>query len=286
MLMDTMLHELCHNVHMDHNDQFYELLDQVKRDWEVLSSKGYQGEGFFSPGQRLGSGHVFYKPNTDVATTAADRRRIKDVVERSGKGIIVGTEGRRVGGQDVPVQREIPVTAGRRLGEGGEAITHDLDPRQLAAMAAVQRAKDLKARDQKRCGAKQPGVDMRREYERAQSQSTTTLAKDIRKVVEVDDMKMYDLEDIPRVRDSSSTTDGFRPSMNSFQSDWACEACTFLNPPLYLSCQICQAERKLGDTLELIDIPDEFAVSWDCQVCTFKNENVKEGKCVICGTEI
>jgi DNA-dependent metalloprotease WSS1 len=311
MLMDTILHELCHNVHMDHDDKFYELLEQVNRDWELLSSKGYQGEGFFSKGQRLGSGHAFYKPNTktSIATTAADRRKVKDAAERRGKGIFVGSEGRRLEQevtkkqdvvvqpfvpvglnspvqQEISVQRTIAVLGGRTLGDGEEGVNHDLDPRQLAAMAAVQRARDLKARDQKRCGARQSDGVMRREAEKAQRESTTTLAKDIGKVVHVGDLKQYDLQDVPAISKSGVVTNGVGSSMNGFQSYWACTICTFLNPPLYLSCQVCQAERKMGDNLNSVDIPDDFAVSWDCRICTFKNENVKEGKCMVCGTEI
>jgi DNA-dependent metalloprotease WSS1 len=266
-LMDTMLHELCHNVFTDHNEKFYGLFDEVKRDWELLSSKGYQGEGFFSQGQRLGSGHMFYKPNSAIATTASDRRRIKDVAE--GRGITIGAEGRRSGGGP----QTITVQEGRRLAEGGN-INQDADPRQLAAMAALKRARD---KDQQRCGARQPGAIMKREYERAQRDGTKTLAPDIDKVIPV-----HNLSDA-----SSTTAKSLGPSTNGLQSHWACLRCTFLNPPLYLSCQICQEERKLGDMPNNhISIPDEFAVSWDCQVCTFKNEDVKDGKCVVCGTEI
>src|SRR5213083_932152 len=32
-LMDTMLHELVHNVHLEHDKSFYALLEEVTRDW-------------------------------------------------------------------------------------------------------------------------------------------------------------------------------------------------------------------------------------------------------------
>src|SRR5579859_3013951 len=94
LCMDTMLHELVHNVHGEHDKQFYALLEEITKEWELLSSKGYKGEGFFSQGQRLGKGHLFYKPS--VAASAADRRRIRDAVERRERGVNIGP-GRRLG---------------------------------------------------------------------------------------------------------------------------------------------------------------------------------------------
>jgi DNA-dependent metalloprotease WSS1 len=269
-LMDTMLHELAHNVFSEHEKPFYGLFEEIKREWELLSSKGYQGEGFFSPGQRLGSGSGVNK--SFIAATAADRRRIKEAAQRRAEGIIVGPVGRRLGGGD----------NGRRLG-GGEII-EDIDPRQLAAMAAEQRA-----RDQTRCGASQAGADMRRETERAQREGTSTQAQDF---IDLNDLKNYDLEDVPELAGPPLTNDFSRSPptssiKNPFLSDWNCQQCTFQNPPLYLSCQICQTERKLRDGPgNYIDLREEFGISWDCQACTFKNENVTDEKCIICGTEI
>ena len=42
-LMDTMLHELAHNVFSEHEKPFYGLFEEIKGEWELLSSKGYQG---------------------------------------------------------------------------------------------------------------------------------------------------------------------------------------------------------------------------------------------------
>ena len=270
--MDTMLHELAHNVYSEHDKPFYGLLEEIKREWELLSSKGYQGEGFFSQGQRLGSGHTWYKPS--IAATAADRRRIKDAADRRAAGVIVGPNGRRLGGDH-------GVGEGRRL--GGVEI-EEISPRQLAAMAAEQRA-----RDQKRCGAKQAGADMRRETERAQREGTTTQAQDIGKAIDLNDLQDYDLEDIPTVPPTMNEfVTSPTPTMNNlFLSDWNCQLCTFRNPPMYLSCKLCQTERKLeASTDDIVDLTEEFGVSWECQACTFANENNTDGKCVICGTEI
>jgi DNA-dependent metalloprotease WSS1 len=315
VLMDTMLHELCHNVHSEHDKQFYGLLDQIKQEYEMLSSKGYQGEGFFSQGQRLGTGHVFYKPSISTVASADDRKRIKSAAERRARGDMFTGQGRRLGDGGPITNGERPRPAepvgvatagGRRLGrlgvDEGEIFELDIDPKQLAAMAAQRRAND-----QKSCGAKQAGADMRRETERAQREGTTTQAGDLGNIIDLDDLQDYDLGDIPaaptppthsRSPPPAKSGDSFNSSQRlpststgaTLNSDWTCQKCTLQNPPLYLSCQACQTERKLEDEETMgnnyIDLTEEFAVSWDCKLCTFKNENVTDGKCVVCGTEI
>jgi DNA-dependent metalloprotease WSS1 len=221
--------------------------------------------------RKLGSGHTWYKPS--LAVTAADRRSIKNAAERRAAGVIVGPNGRKLGDNGGG--------EGRRL--GGVNI-EEISPKQLAAMAAEQRA-----RDQKRCGAKHGGADMRRETERAQREGTTTQAQDIGKVIDLNDLQNYDLEDIPIDPPAMSgfTTPPTSTINNHILSDWNCQQCTFLNPPMYLSCQVCRTERKLDpSTNGIIDLTEEFGVSWECQACTFANENNTDGKCIICGTEI
>ncbi|KAG9148816.1 hypothetical protein Leryth_024720 [Lithospermum erythrorhizon] len=47
-ILDTMLHELCHNAHAPHNSSFYKLWDEIRKECEDLMSKGISGtaEGF------------------------------------------------------------------------------------------------------------------------------------------------------------------------------------------------------------------------------------------------
>lgn len=55
-ILDTMLHELCHNEHGPHNADFYKLLDELRLECEELMAKGLTGtgKGFDLPGRRLG----------------------------------------------------------------------------------------------------------------------------------------------------------------------------------------------------------------------------------------
>ncbi|GMN62300.1 hypothetical protein TIFTF001_031383 [Ficus carica] len=42
-ILDNMLHELCHFDHEDHDVNFYNLLDQLRKEWKELAAKGIPG---------------------------------------------------------------------------------------------------------------------------------------------------------------------------------------------------------------------------------------------------
>jgi len=249
----------------------------------MLSARGYKGEGFFSQGHRLGSGHVFYRPRGLLGEF--ERRRVRDAVERRERGVVVGLNGlnggRLLGVDQSGEMDELTAgVGGRRL--GGTDLVRELTARELAAIAAEQRAND-----QRRCGAKYLKNDMKKERDKAARESTRTMAKDL---PVIHDLGNYELEDqvtllsVP-TRPSLSSTDSSWNEGYRLGEDWHCRQCTFRNPPLFLSCQMCQAERGIhGDEGDLIDLTSEYQVSWDCGTCTFRNENVLDGKCIVCGT--
>jgi hypothetical protein len=85
--------QLTHNVHTPHDDSFYKYLAVLESEYEDLRRSGYAGEGFHSPGVRLGVGASHNLPHHLArlkALEAAEKRR-------------------RIGGSG----------GGRRLGEGG-----------------------------------------------------------------------------------------------------------------------------------------------------------------------
>jgi hypothetical protein len=74
-VVDTMLHELSHNVHGPHDAKFHALWDQLRKEYEALLSKGYTGEGFLSDGHKLGGRRVPMDEARRIARTAAEKRR-------------------------------------------------------------------------------------------------------------------------------------------------------------------------------------------------------------------
>lgn len=74
-VVDTMLHELSHNVHGPHDAKFHALWDQLRKEHEGLISKGYTGEGFLSDGRVLGGRRVPRDEARRIARAAAEKRR-------------------------------------------------------------------------------------------------------------------------------------------------------------------------------------------------------------------
>ena len=74
-VVDTMLHELSHNVHGPHDAKFHALWDQLRKEYEGLLSKGYTGEGFLSDGRVLGGRRVPRDEARRIARAAAEKRR-------------------------------------------------------------------------------------------------------------------------------------------------------------------------------------------------------------------
>jgi hypothetical protein len=123
-------------------------------------------------------------------------------------------------------------------------------------------------------------------------------------IIDLDDLDNYDLEDgiidldIPLPNNSTShllnistshlsniSTSGL--SGVSTGRGWVCEQCTLHNPALFLACSVCQHSRVIDSAEEnFIDLTGEVGSSWDCGLCTFRNENVMDGKCGVCGTEM
>lgn len=90
-VIDTMLHELSHNVWGEHDGNFHRLWDELRDELETLIRKGYTGEGFLSEGKRLGGGHV--PPPHEMrrlARASAEKRQAQNKLSRG--------SGQRLGG--------------------------------------------------------------------------------------------------------------------------------------------------------------------------------------------
>ncbi|KAI9171808.1 autoinducer 2 sensor kinase/phosphatase luxQ [Paramyrothecium foliicola] len=84
-VIDTMLHELAHNVHGPHDAKFHALWDQLRDEHQGLVMKGYTGEGFLSEGRRLGGRNLPTREIRRVAREAAEKRRAGPVGTGSGQ---------------------------------------------------------------------------------------------------------------------------------------------------------------------------------------------------------
>ncbi|KAF5392428.1 hypothetical protein D9757_002297 [Collybiopsis confluens] len=122
-VVQTMLHELTHNIHGPHDEKFYKFLSGLQEEYSALQRSGYSGEvsirGFFSNGHRLGTNISHNLPPHQAraqAIAAAETRR---------------NLSQTLGGS-------------RRLG-GGSSTDKALTPRERAAKAAERRLFDAKS---------------------------------------------------------------------------------------------------------------------------------------------
>eukprot|EP00258_Populus_trichocarpa_P051612 XP_024467631.1 uncharacterized protein LOC7483646 isoform X1 [Populus trichocarpa] len=117
-VLDTMLHELCHNVHGPHNANFYKLWDELRKECEELIFKGITGtgDGFDLPGRRLGGF------SCQPALSSLRKTALAAAEKRAKLGSMLPSQPKRLGGDST--------------------IMAALSPIQAAAMAAERRLQD------------------------------------------------------------------------------------------------------------------------------------------------
>ncbi|KAK8122179.1 hypothetical protein PG984_010849 [Apiospora sp. TS-2023a] len=241
-VLDTMLHELAHNVHGPHDGKFHALWDQLRDEHESLAMKGYTGEGFLSDGQRLGGRNVPMQEARRMARAAAEQRR----------GLSSGS--------------------GRRL--GGRAVGPGEDIRRVIADAAERRTKTLKG-----CASETLKEDEVREIAATATNSgfrtqaeedaanDAAIAQALWELVQEDEKSKYGASYVPpsaenptgngggtvlsnnntRATTQQPTVQTRPPAIPSYftpePTSWACEICTLENPLNYLCCDACGTER-------------------------------------------
>ncbi|KAL0571984.1 hypothetical protein V5O48_009986 [Marasmius crinis-equi] len=255
-VVQTMLHELTHNVQGPHDDKFYKFLSGLQDEYDALVSSGYSGEGFFSNGQRLGT-NVSHNLPPHLA-----RAKALEAAEKRQK--ISGVMG---GG-------------GRRLG-GSIQSNKSLSPRELAARAAERRAHDDKA-----CGQ---GDFARQEAEKAAKNSVQNDVIDLT----LDDSDKDD-DEVEVIAFSSSSvpkkarplsrsvepsskkirTTRQEPRSSSSRSGWSCPVCTLDNQEKALQCDACLTTRPVKQS----------STGWTCLTCAEAGISHDLWSCTFCGT--
>lgn len=94
-VLDTMLHELCHNDVGPHNTKFHALWNQLRDEWVDLQLKGFSGDGFLGKGYQLGGGYI---PRDELRRQARQRA----LEERERQKAAAAKQGRKLGGSKKP----------------------------------------------------------------------------------------------------------------------------------------------------------------------------------------
>ncbi|KAI4247720.1 MAG: hypothetical protein L6R40_001306 [Gallowayella cf. fulva] len=259
-VVDTMLHELCHNVHGPHNETFHNLWNQLRDEHEALLRKGYTGEGFLSTGRKLGG-------STRRIPMHEAQRRARAAAEK---------------------RRTLTAGSGQKL--GGSGVRRGADIRKVIADAAQRRIDIMRG-----CGdtdtarvrqildqTDQSGFKTKAEEDDANEEAIMLAYIDL---VQEEEREKYGEDYIPPSQDNPAGSQGRSPSSSlvkretgslrppppilqpskpdpagapnpkhifdlddpvsaaDFSSSWTCGICTLVNPPNYLSCDACGTDR-------------------------------------------
>ncbi|XAR67378.1 Ubiquitinyl hydrolase 1 [Bertholletia excelsa] len=310
-ILDTMLHELCHNVHGPHNASFYNLWDEIRKECEDLMAKGIIGtsEGFDLPGQRLG-GFSLQPPLSSLRQTAlaaAEKRSRLSSLLPSGPKCVGGDSSIMVALS--PIQAAA-MAAERRLQDDMWCGSESYEPSGegesssgFSEMAAGVDQSTVNSKLDNDLGAQASTAVSRKRSLNLNNTSLavssfvdlTTAAPLPRSAIccdsvpqkrsrAMDDRSLSqslngNLKSSPTdLSKDASTTGSFPNSGASHNTEvfnmWECAACTLLNPPLAPVCKLCsnQKPKDAGNKYQF----------WCCKFCTLEN-SVKIDKCSACG---
>ncbi|KAF3542316.1 hypothetical protein DY000_02010639 [Brassica cretica] len=302
-VLDTMLHELCHNAHGPHNASFYKLWDELRKECEELMSKGITGtgQGFDVPGKRLG-GFSRQPPLSSLRATAATAAQ-----KRVRAGNLLPSGPQRLGGDSSIMSHLTPIQAAAMAAERrflddvwcGSQSAEALEDQENDSHACAEPFTSLNARPAKRSSScstatssscppsssHQWGSDV---IDLTEEASETRCSK--RSCSPGDQVPSSSFKDEPisGVMKSSETSPSTSYNANQGREEpamWQCAECTLLNPNSFTVLFIL--EQLLAPICELCTAakPKEREMKhkvWSCKFCTLENE-VKLEKCEACG---
>ncbi|KAG8472503.1 hypothetical protein CXB51_035324 [Gossypium anomalum] len=293
-VLDTMLHELCHNAHGPHNASFYKLWDELRKECEEFMLKGITGtgEGFDLPRRRLG-GFSRQPPLSFLRQTA-----LAAVENRARLGSLLPSGPKRLGGDSTikdalsPIQVAAMATERRLqddiwcgshcskiagdeesctdtlqdhldLDQGGERSSiNDVSSRHAFGGTSLKRSHGQDKPESSFVDLTTPPVSRSSINEGAKSPKRSCKSNNL----------------IPHQSSSSATSsvpmlNDDSPENQGVTAVWECPSCILLNPPLALICKLCCTERPRD-----IGTKSKF---WSCKFCTLEN-SVKLDKCSAC----
>ncbi|XVF33880.1 hypothetical protein REPUB_Repub18cG0009500 [Reevesia pubescens] len=302
-VLDTMLHELCHNTHGPHNASFYKLWDELRKECEELMAKGIAGtgEGFDLLGRRLG-GFSRQPPLSSLRNTA-----LAAAENRARLGSLLPSVPKRLGGDSTIMSALSPIQAAamaaeRRLQDDNWCSSHCSevagDEENCADtlqdhLDMEQRAESLSVKDVS-SGHAFGGTSLKRSHEPDKSFQSmnvqlkssfvdfTTDAPVVGSVINhgarspkrsCKSNNLISNQSSSRVSSSVLVLNDDSPESRGVTARWECESCALLNPPLAPICELCCTEKP-------IDVRIKCKI-WSCKFCTLEN-SVKLDKCSAC----
>ncbi|KAI8975766.1 WLM domain-containing protein [Mycotypha africana] len=274
-ILATLLHEITHIVHGPHDEKFYKLLNQLKRETEDLIASGYRGEGFYSTGHRLSSARVVaprYLNNEIIAKAAEKRLQMSRLMLPFG-GVQLGGI-RSINNPILPPVRAAASAAEKRLQDQiwcGGSIQEFVPPVSAATSSGKSTGNDqafVKKNTSESLCDRLNNMEGKRK-----AKADNELPAKRSRVTIVIDLTIDEATVDVAVQETTRKEEGL----------WTCPTCTYLNQALVLVCEMCLREKPSTSDLPLIPsdaIYNEDNV-WICPQCTLKNES-KWLTCIAC----
>lgn len=249
MVIDTMLHELCHNVHGPHNDAFHALWETLRDEHLRLSLAGYSGASFLSEGRRLGGAAAVSAPERGrIMSRAVAGRRLG-----GGSGPALTAELRRTAAAEAAERRR------RALAGCGAATLNETQIQDMGetvrrngfrTQAEEDRANDVaiaqavaelmgEGPGPRRHPTSPPTASM---SNRRANQSAPAARSRLVTMLEQQRWR------VPRDQNGDTSSNGVGSAV------WVCSVCTLHNPGGYLVCDACCSERKVSAVIDVIDL--------------------------------
>ncbi|KAK7387161.1 hypothetical protein VNO78_27713 [Psophocarpus tetragonolobus] len=310
-VLDTMLHELCHNAHGPHNANFYKLWDELRKECEELMTKGITGagEGFDLPGRRLG-GYSRQPPISSLRKTALEAAE-----KRAQLRSLLPSGPKRLGGDSAIMKAFSPVQAAamaaeRRLQDdlwcGSQSSEHldneDVDY-EVAENIVPNKGGNVGSSRVTENSTLHSNLLSRKRSQDTDSTLTVNSSSSSLEVVDLtmDTLKVRSVTEHQTgskrrccgsgsISHSQSNSQAGSSSANlsclsgplyadngTLHSEkggmWECTMCTLLNKRLAPICELCGTQQPK-------DVSTKYN-TWSCKFCTLEN-NVKLEKCSVC----
>lgn len=219
--------------------------NQLRDEHEELVIKGYTGEGFLSQGKRLGGNRIPIDEARRRARAAAEQRRL--LAKNSGKRlggapVLRGTDMRKLRAD--AAQRRIEVTQGCASGtdhstelaeeasrNGFRTKAEEDDANEQAIMQAFIELIQEEEREKYGSSYIPPSQENPAGPQTGSSPDPPSFSKTV--TAQPDELSLRKTAGARHLTADNS----------SYEAPWSCPTCTLENPPNFLCCDACAAER-------------------------------------------